>query len=405
MIITYTDVENLRKQGLTWREIGETYAVPLNLSIESVSNTLRHVYRRKGKTTLDKCTTLSSRRLEGSDGSTTSEKVFTEELTNASESDLLEFHGFKSEDWHIKETVSAIKNGKWTNRIKIIPRKFSDISEDKLKNAIKSALSELPDAHKYAVSENEDEHVTAVLPLYDIHYGRQYFVNGVEFDHENTREQLIDNTASFVGKMRNSNATELIIVIGQDFLNFDNPSGTTTKGTLQSNSLPWHELFSSGLALLHTVIEMCRGTIPIKIIYSEGNHDVVLSYCLAQALKEAYTDCSDISFNVGAESRKYDMVDRTLLGFSHFSEESKLSTVMQSEVPKMWGRSLHRYWITGHVHHLEMYDKDGVVIFRCPSPTFNDEWSDKKGYIGSMQKQIGFLFSDNGLEEMWLIGD
>jgi len=403
MLITYTDVEKLREQGLKWREIGEYYAIPLNLDVESVRNTLRHVYRRKGKTNLGKCTILSNRMLEGADGSTTSEKTFLTPLKNANEAELLAFHGFNKEDWHIKESVSAVKNEKWTSRIKVLPREYADISEDKIISAIKSALENfnVPE-YSIPVSENIS---TAVLPLYDIHYGRRYIVNGVTYDHTNTAKTLIHNVGQFVDKMNKSDATKLVIIIGQDFFNADNPAGTTTKGTPQDNSLPWHEMFSTGLALMHKIIEMCRGRVHIEIIYSEGNHDVVLGYCLAQALQEAYRNCDDVTFDISAKIRKYLKIGKSLVGIAHFLDDKKASTLMQTEVPVLWGMTKYHFWLTGHVHHLEIYDVNGLVYIKCPSPIFEDEWSEKNGFIGSMKKQSAFLFNDTGMGEMWLLGN
>ena len=409
MLVTYKDIENLRKNGLKWREIGDYYALPLGRDSNSVSNILRHVYRRKGKTNLKDFTKVSSdfstRTMEYGDGSTSSEKTFDGALEKMSEKDLLEFHGFNSEDWHIKESVSARKNGKQTSRIRVLPRQFTDISEDKLTKAIKTALSQLTEPKQYIIPKTKDYALVAVLPLYDIHFGREYDMNGVIYNHEDTKRELITNTAQFLEKYNKSDADSLVIVIGQDFFNFDTPAGTTTKGTQQQNSLSWHEMFAQGLALLRDIIEMCRGRRKVKVVYSEGNHDVVLAFCLAQALQLAFSNCSDVEFDVGSEPRKYFAIGKTLIGLSHFYEESKISTVMQSEVPEMWGRSIQRFWITGHVHHLEMYDKDGVVIIRCPSPTFKDSWTEKKGFVGSMQRQIGFLFDTNGMGEMWLLGD
>ena len=410
MLITYEDISKMREDGMTWNEIGNNLSEQTGLNPINMADTARHVYRRKGKATLtpvkpvdDSSPVTDIRKSEGTDGTVTSELTSVAAPDMNDEAGLLAYHGYDPAVFHVKESVSSVRNGRWTSRIKVLPRQYVDVSEQKLMEAFTDAMAQMPVVSTNAVTSDTNRY--AVLPLYDVHFGRQYAMNGRIFDHTDTTASVLANTAQFLQSVDMTDVDGIVVVFGQDFLNSDNIEGSTTKGTKQDNSLPWHEMFAQGLVLACRVVDMCCEHHRVHVIYSEGNHDRMLSYCMAQALHQRYLDSPSVIVDDGAQSRKYFNTGNTLLGFSHNSEEAKLSMVMQSENPSEWGTTRHHYWLTGHVHHLEMYDTDGVTIIRCPSPTFPDEWTIRKGFVGTMRKQSAFVFGDDGMEAMWLFGN
>lgn len=404
MVLTYKDIEEYRNNGMTWRQIGEHLASITGLDAQNLSNTARLAYRRRGKTVLNpiKDGVLSVRNTELTNGDMTSERKSTFIPDASDEKSLLRYHGYDPTVWHVKESVSSVRNDQWTSRIKVTPRKYTDVPTEQIEIAVRNAFAKIPNPQEMSVEYSEDEFRYAVLPLYDVHFGKRLVMDGVTYDHNDTKEVMLDVTRQFTNRCVQSGVNRIVIVIGQDFLNSDNIEGATTNGTRQDNSLPWHEMVAQGIALLAEIIESCRGIAPIDVIYSEGNHDKVLSFCIAQALKQRYLTCDDITVDARQEPRKYDACGETLIGFTHGNEETKLASVMQNEEPLMWGEAKYRYWITGHVHHLEMYDADGVTIIKCPSPTFSDEWLKRKGYINATRAQSAFLFGTYGMEAMWL---
>lgn len=404
MVLTYKDIEEYRNNGMTWREIGEYLASLTGLDAQNLSNTARLAYRRKGKTVLNPIEdgVVSTRHTELVSGGMTSEKTSTFIPDVSDEESLLRYHGYDPEVWHVKESVSSVRNGKWTSRAKVVPRRYADVPLEKIEKAVKSALASVPAPTVCPPVHSDTTGRYAVLPLYDVHFGKRMIMDGVTSDHRDTKRIVLDITRRFTGKCVSNGVSGIVIVIGQDFLNADNIEGSTTNGTRQDNSLPWHEMVAQGISLLVEVIETCRGIAPIDVLYSEGNHDKVLSFCIAKALEQRYIECDDVWVDARQEPRKYYIVGDTLIGFTHGNEEPRLSTVMQNERAEDWGETKHRYWITGHVHHLEMSDSDGVTIIKCPSPTFSDEWLKRKGYISATRAQSAFLFSDTGMEAMWL---
>lgn len=339
----------------------------------------------------------------------TSEKTYSSPNSKpSSPEELLIHHGYDPSKWTIVESTYSSTQDRYTSRIKVKPNQLPDNDEATLLASVSKALDLLPplmEHHRTPYRFVNDDDIpyerTAVLPLYDLHFGRQYALNGMVIDHLDLASSLTPMITQFIEHAHTSRATNVILVVGQDFLNSDTILGTTTKGTPQRNSLPWHEAFSQGLVLLTDIIDRISKHFFTTVIYSEGNHDTVLSFCLAKALEQRYHLSTQVEVDASISPRKYETVaDTTLLGFIHDPNHPKLSSLMQTDVPNMWGQTSHRYWITGHLHALAISTGSGYTVITCPSPAIMDEWTDDRGY-DYHPAMCGFLFSALGLEEMW----
>ncbi len=74
---------------------------------------------------------------------------------------------------------------------------------------------------------------------------------------------------------------------------------------------------------------------------------------------------------------------------------------MQTEAREAWGRCEYHIWFTGHVHHLEMMEKDGVIIYRCPALAFVDDFHDIKGYTSAVKNLMCFRLCNRGVKEIY----
>ena len=338
----------------------------------------------------------------------TSEKTYSSPNTKpSSPEELLASHGYDPSKWTIVESTYSSSPNKYTSRIKVKPALFQDNDEATLLTSVSRALELLPPLMEHHrtpyrfVNDDLPYERTAVLPLYDLHFGRQYALNGTIIDHLDLAASLVPMITQFIEHAHASRATNVLLVIGQDFLNSDTTLGTTTKGTPQRNSLPWHEAFAQGLVLLTDIIDRVSKHFFTTVIYSEGNHDTVLSFCLAKAVEQRYHLSTQVEVDASISPRKYKTIaENTLLGFIHDPNHPKLSSLMQTDVPKLWGQTSRRYWITGHLHSLGISTGSGYTVITCPSPAIMDEWTDNRGY-DYRPAMCGFLFSALGLEEMW----
>ncbi len=386
----------MREEGLSWRSIGKALALD-GEDFHLVAERARSIYRTKmgrvdGK---ERVTSLAN-------SVVAVEKKGTPFPTVVDETSLLREHGYDPQSWRIVDSTRTIRNGLPSTRIKVAP--MTDRSLPDRQTLWESLKNDIPVAPPKDLTWQFEGDGTLIFPLYDVHFGKRHIMDGITLDHNDTRKKLMAVVGDVASRAFERGTSEIILPIGQDFCNFDTHIGTTTSGTPQDNSLPWHELFTQAFAMLCEIVEQLADISPLEVIYSEGNHDRMMSFMLVKALEQRYRHNKNICFDTSAYTRKYRLVKGTaLIGFSHNSEEVDLSNTMQNEEDYLWGCSDTRYWLTGHLHHLRMEEKNGITLVRCPSITFNDEWHNRKGYVTSEQRMVAFYFTPNGLEDIWLM--
>ena len=143
-----------------------------------------------------------------------------------------------------------------------------------------------------------------------------------------------------------------------------------------------------------------------------GNHDEERVFYLGDALECWYHNNKNVHIDNGAISRKYYNFGRVLLGFTHGDAETtkKLPSLMQFEVPKLWGDSIYREWHTGDKHHktdfvIEVDEHVGIVIRILRSLVPADAWTFNHGFVGSQRAAEAFLWHpDNGLIAQFTAG-
>jgi hypothetical protein len=335
------------------------------------------------------------------DGTATSEVAETQQNPTDFDNDaLLRYHGYDPAYWRVIESTCTKRGEKWSSRIKVVAREVPQLQEDMLAEVMGGMLKRLD---KVSIGHRWKSRVfdrCAVVALYDVHYGRRTLVG----ETHDVAEDVMTVIEALVDKLDEKGVDKVFVTIGQDFLNSDNPQGTTTKGTPQDNSMAWHEMLAGGLALMSRVVEALAGVAEVEVIYSEGNHDMVLSYAIAKALEERYRGDERVTVDTDPSPRKYRQWGTTAIGLSHGDKEADLPTVMQMENPRLWGESTFRYWFLGHLHQLSLAEKNGVTLVRCRAMALPDEWSLHKGFVGSERGvTCGIIDDEIGLEEIWLM--
>jgi hypothetical protein len=62
----------------------------------------------------------------------------------------------------------------------------------------------------------------------------------------------------------------------------------------------------------------------------------------------------------------------------------------------MWGKTKHRWWLTGHIHHQQVQDFNGCAVesFRILAPP--DAWAAQKGYRAARDMKAVILHREFG---------
>lgn len=379
-------IEEWKNNGMTWNEIGIKLAETEDGDAYHLSERARkQLYRRRTVTNL----------ANGAKSSTVVEpysSIDVEQLND--DNDLLRLHGYDPSKWELVDSSCTIHNDKVNTRVKVKPKPYGDIDLVKLQDAIFKSIENTPTIE---VHHDTDTSNVLFVNMFDLHYGRKYR----EMNHINTTLDALLVIDNIVEHYKGKPLLRIELPIGQDIFNSDNATNSTTKGTPQTNSLEWYEMYSKGVALVVQIIAKLSVLAPVTIRYSMGNHDAVLGYTLVQALALKYEHRTDVNVDTTFEYRQYVELPNVLIGISHGNEEKNLTQLMQSEAREAWGRCEHHIWFSGHFHHLESIDKDGIIWFKCPSLAFVDNYHDIKGFTVAERMCACFLIDTTGIKEIY----
>jgi hypothetical protein len=230
------------------------------------------------------------------------------------------------------------------------------------------------------------------FPIMDLHLGKlaEAEETGDEYNIEIAKELVKTTVLDILGKVEKLGLPieQTVFQIGQDYFHVDNSKHTTTNGTIMSQDISWHKMFGEGVELMVWIIEQIRRISPVKIYWVGGNHDWVLSYCLAHVINAYYREVDGVEIELSASPRKYIHYGNNLIGYSHGDEDRKrIKMLMAQEVPELWGQTKYHEWHLGHYHHYSE-DDTGITVLYLPALTASDEWHAKKGFTGERGIQV-----------------
>ena len=99
------------------------------------------------------------------------------------------------------------------------------------------------------------------------------------------RELFMDKLYEIMDRVKNYELEQIIFVIGNDFLNSENLTQKTVKGTTQYNSIGWSEAFTEGTNLLIDAINFLSTISTVAVISVQGNHSKTTEFYMANVLK------------------------------------------------------------------------------------------------------------------------
>lgn len=248
----------------------------------------------------------------------------------------------------------------------------------------------------------EDGHL-AEISIPDLHVGKYASANetGESYNLEIACTIFRNALHDLVSQCITAYPIEKILFpVGNDFLNGDNLSNSTTRGTPQDSAGNLKEHFRCGMNLLREAIETLRAVAPVDVIIVPGNHDAVASFALGQLLGALYDGSQGVTVHDSSDQpRKYITFGNILLGFAHGHNEKArdLPMLMAMEAAEMWGKTRHREFHVGHLHHtrdthfMGTNEKDGVIHRVIPSLSSADRWHADKGYR-SQRAALAFVY-------------
>ena len=223
-----------------------------------------------------------------------------------------------------------------------------------------------------------------VYPLGDPHLGLMAWKEetGEGFDLEIAYRNMKNGVDKLVSVSADTK-TAIILNLG-DFFHFDNHSNQTARSKVQLDTdARWGEVMKVGAQLMKEIVNRClehHDKLIIKCLI--GNHDDCSAYALALILDSFYCDNPKVEVDTSPSIFWYYQWGKNLLGATHGNniKLNLLSNIMAEDVPELWGKTLFRYWLIGHVHQSKVTEIGSTKIESFRTLAAKDAWAIGKGY-------------------------
>ena len=202
-----------------------------------------------------------------------------------------------------------------------------------------------------------------------------------------------------------NNLDNILYIIGSDEFNSEF-TGTTTKGTPQTNTHTYHDSFK--LICDHEVLMitmLLQYADHVNVVYIAGNHDEYVGWHMITWLDTYFRNTERVHFDCSPKYRKYVSYGTSAMMFNHGDaiKPAKLAGIFPMEFKEGWSFHNNYYIFTGDKHHEVSQDFNGIKFYQIPAfSNAKSLWDDKNGHVMSKAEVTGFLIEeDSGMTNIF----
>ena len=196
--------------------------------------------------------------------------------------------------------------------------------------------------------------------------------------------------------------TALVAVLG-DFFHYDSQIAETlaSGNPLDADSRP-QKMIQVGLrSICYTIDRALQFHNRVHVIFEVGNHDPHSAAFMMETFDLLYRNEPRVRIDTSPRHYHYFRFGKVLIGthHGHGPKLPELPLIMATDVPDLWGQTIHRYIWVGHVHHAQKlgqkdYQGASVETFQVLPP--NDAWHSQKGYRSKQSMKAIVLHPEYG---------
>ncbi|MFW5828048.1 MAG: hypothetical protein ACOCU4_08145 [Alkalispirochaeta sp.] len=311
--------------------------------------------------------------------------------------------------------IAGIRTNTWgspTNpnqqvRIDYKPRDPGDITPEEAAERFRELIAgyTAPEMSERVVRPKSGRVLEVAFP--DPHIGKRIYTDataGAPWNAEIARAMYIDAAKMLTAGLP-TDYEAVLLPIGNDTLNVDGLSRSTTKGTPQHDGE--HPLRSFDVALL-TVVDLIyylSNFGPVHVPMVPGNHDRQMTYLLGWALEAWFREMDNVTIDNAPTLHKSYGRGKWGIVYHHGDrlKPEQLAMLFADAYPDLWARATYREVHQGHLHHSrdgEMRATDesnGVRVRLLPSLVPADEWHEKHRYRALREAQALEWDDEDGL--------
>lgn len=238
-----------------------------------------------------------------------------------------------------------------------------------------------------------------VIPIGDPHFGLKVWSQegAANFDLD-IAERLTCSALDRLAASAPPARTAILLNLGDHF-HADSQSNTTTSGTTVDVDGRWAKIQQVGLrAMLHCIKRLLERHERVVVRINRGNHDKHSSYALSLMISCYFHNEPRVEVDLSPAAVWYFEFGSVLLGSTHGDtiKGDKLVGVMAADRPEQWGRTKHRVWFVGHVHHSDIKEYPGGIVEYMRTLAPGDAWHHGQGYRSGRDMRLVVFHREQG---------
>lgn len=309
-------------------------------------------------------------------------------------------HERSAPEHYMLRGVSTLLDGEGRVRGKWVKTQVRRVTPDELRAVYHDALKlvHTPKAQRAAVRGAGDE-VLAVYPLGDPHMGMLAWhrETGKNWDLKLAMAAHADAMASLISHAPASRHA-VFAPLG-DNMHGDGYGNTTTAGTRVDVDVRYPKMLRAACAMLIGGVDQLLGHHEhVTCVLPPGNHDTTSAIAVREVLAAHYRNESRVTVRPNTAAHLYVRWHANLLGFHHGdrTKAAALPLVMATDRPDLWGKTKHRRWYCGHVHHETVKEHPGCVVETFGTLAPADAWHAGQGYRTRQRAVVDVLDQAKG---------
>lgn len=286
--------------------------------------------------------------------------------------------------FHLKGASTLYKDGK-----QVMQWVKSSIDHERQRElfmqAAQSMASELPQVASVECQSTIMSHLMAIYPIGDAHIGMRAWGEETQGDSWDMTEAVRVQCGAMAALVDLAPPAEQAVIINLgDWLHADNMEGMTSRsGHVMDLDGRYAKMIDVGMMVMRQCIASALlKHKTVRVINVIGNHDDTGALWMSVALRHTYENEPRIIIDRSPAAFHYIEHGKVLIGthHGHTCKAERLPGVMAADQAQAWGRTEHRYWYLGHVHHQSVKEYAGVSVESFNTLTAKDAWAAFGGY-------------------------
>lgn len=241
---------------------------------------------------------------------------------------------------------------------------------------------------------HSDDLMTAIF-IGDAHVGMRAFgkeTRSADFDTDINTSMLAEAIDDLVTRAPWSK-TGLLVDLG-DFMHANSSHNQTFNGTpVDVDTRQYRTMRAAAEIMKYAIARMLEKFPEVVVVVARGNHNPDAAQAVQLILEFYYHNEKRVRILPSEGFFHYIEYGNWLIGVNHGDKikSDRLPGIMARDMPQAWGRTTHRMWALGHVHHQNVREMEGCTIQTFGALPPADSWHASMGYgAGRVMQSITF---------------